>query len=205
MIFKIQHFWIKSWGDVIIPFVCSKCGECCSNLGTEWSLRDIDKASKYLKKEPIEFIKEYLEGKADKDEISYKKHVSPCPFLTKENNCEIYSARPIACRLYPLKTVLGASGIKCPSLILMNETIKKIGSRVPYTTTNHSIQYRKIPTARDLYDLTWNLPTEESCHKIKKRFLEVEKRKKARGLFLNLNSKIRKRYKKLVEEIDLNI
>ena len=63
---------------------CSHCGTCCSN--------DLP-----LAKSEIESIKQYV--------LEHNLSVSPrddgsCMFLTPQNECSIYEARPLICRLY---------------------------------------------------------------------------------------------------------
>ena len=63
---------------------CSHCGGCCSNLLP-------------LAKSEIESIKQYV--------LEHNISVSPrddgsCLFLTPKNECSIYEARPLICRLF---------------------------------------------------------------------------------------------------------
>lgn len=40
----------------------------------------------------------------------------PCPFLTQENTCSIYEARPTACRLVPGQTPPAFDSLECLAL-----------------------------------------------------------------------------------------
>lgn len=52
---------------------CISCGKCCYKLGSEFSLRLFNKESE--------------DGK--------------CPQLNNKNRCNIYSERPLGCKMYP--------------------------------------------------------------------------------------------------------
>jgi Fe-S-cluster containining protein len=52
---------------------CISCGKCCHKMGDEFSLKLFNKKIK--------------EGK--------------CPNLNEKNMCEIYSQRPLGCKMYP--------------------------------------------------------------------------------------------------------
>lgn len=191
MIFKILHFWRKDWGDVIIPFVCKECGECCNRLGTGWAPYDIDRATGYLSLEHDEFLKKYLEGKESEEGIKYSRNVKPCPFLTKENSCSIYPERPLACRLYPLRTTLRAAGVDCPGLKEMNRAIESLGQELPYTATNHSLNPKSKLGRKHLADIIWNLPKEAKWTETRDRYLKSIEDESAKKLFLELNTTAR--------------
>ncbi len=78
---------------------CLDCGNCCRTSVTDFTLQDINRASKYLGVSKKSFIKNYLIEDLDGKYITIS---SPCPFLNLENNkCNIYDARPFVCDSYP--------------------------------------------------------------------------------------------------------
>jgi Fe-S-cluster containining protein len=77
---------------------CLDCANCCKNISPAITDRDIEKMARYLRKKPSEITGKYLQIDRDGDYIFTSQ---PCPFLGKDNYCEIYPARPKACRDYP--------------------------------------------------------------------------------------------------------
>lgn len=59
--------------------------------------------------------------------INYKLMNEPCPFLSSENNCEIYTQRPLLCQSYPLLEVniktYQFSWDDCPAVVIPFETV----------------------------------------------------------------------------------
>lgn len=78
---------------------CLACGNCCRTSVTDFSIQDINRASKYLGISKKRFIGKYLIEDLDGQYITIS---SPCPFLNLEDNkCQIYEARPFVCDSYP--------------------------------------------------------------------------------------------------------
>ena len=90
------------WYDKGVNFSCTGCGGCCTGFpGYVWlTEKDILAMCELLKITPQEFIKKNT--RTYKNKLSLKE-IYPsydCIFF-KDKKCEIYSARPLQCRLYP--------------------------------------------------------------------------------------------------------
>lgn len=77
---------------------CLSCGNCCRTLGPRITDKDIDKMAKALRIKPSDVFQTYLRQDEDGDFV-FK--TMPCPFLMSDNYCQIYEARPKACKEYP--------------------------------------------------------------------------------------------------------
>ena len=77
---------------------CLTCANCCKTTSPIFYQTDIERASKFLRMKPGDFIEKYLRVDEDKDFVLKS---SPCAFLGADNYCSIYEARPKACREYP--------------------------------------------------------------------------------------------------------
>lgn len=77
---------------------CLSCGNCCRTLGPRITDKDIDKMAKALRMKHSDVFQTYLRQDEDGDFV-FKS--MPCPFLMSDNYCQIYDARPKACRDYP--------------------------------------------------------------------------------------------------------
>lgn len=160
-------------------------------LGADWTLSDIERAADYLGLDPDEFLKEYLKGEETGDGIEYRRWVSPCPFLTDKDDCEIYPVRPFACRLYPLKTKFGTGGVVCPAFSEMGEVIDRISKDFPHVETNHYVRLSGESSSKYLADLVWNVPSWGKWKVIKKRYIQTGRSFEEKKLFFRLNEKVR--------------
>jgi uncharacterized protein len=77
---------------------CLDCGNCCRSLGPRITDADIRRISSAMKIRPADLTEKYLRLDEDQD---YVFKSMPCPFLGKNNYCQIYENRPRACRDYP--------------------------------------------------------------------------------------------------------
>lgn len=82
----------------MIKFKCKKCGECCIDIPlTEKEIAMFKYILNILKRENIDDrIIEY-----NRHGLKYKL-VGKCPFLMKNNLCEIYEFRPYVCSVFPI-------------------------------------------------------------------------------------------------------
>lgn len=191
MLVEILHFWDKERGSVVVPFVCRRCGECCSELGAGWTYRDIEKAASYLNMDSGEFLKSYLErGKTESEK--FKRVTSPCPFITSNNECSIYPYRPLACRLYPLKTFHGEGTVECPAKQRLKNFVKKLARNHPHVTNT---RYFRADSSENsiLSELIWNIPSDKEWNKLKKKYKNEDPTEREEDLFLSLNKKIRRK------------
>lgn len=91
---------------------CRKCGSCCRSTAEEKRIvivypRDVKQLAEYFQISERDFAEKYCR----KDTIPCSGYSIPayilkntdqkCEFLSSENLCEIYSARPVQCRLAP--------------------------------------------------------------------------------------------------------
>ena len=107
---------------------CSKCRNCCKVLGISMNEEELNKiCTKYNL--DINYMKNIL------DEEYGEYTVSPCPFLNKDNSCQIKDCLPESCidypytdkeeRLYSLLTVVNNSKV-CPVVYKILEELKEI-------------------------------------------------------------------------------
>lgn len=122
--FKTKNSW-----SINLPFLCTKCGVCCT-------LEDFLAAGEINSKpeehpevhNKIKILFEALGEKWEANEAKYDEYVmhTPCPFLV-EKSCSIYEIRPDGCRLFP-KTAFGMQTQDCEALNLfkkMRTALKK--------------------------------------------------------------------------------
>ena len=77
---------------------CLKCASCCKKISPILYRHDIVRLARALKKDMESFAQKYLTIDKNND---YVFNVTPCPFLGRENWCDVYDDRPTACREYP--------------------------------------------------------------------------------------------------------
>jgi hypothetical protein len=97
---------------------CLECANCCKNHSPRFKQPDIKRISKSLGVKEGDLVAQYLKLDEEGDYVSRNK---PCPFLHKDNTCNIYDDRPSDCRRYPYtdEDVL----LKRVQLTLKNATI----------------------------------------------------------------------------------
>ena len=103
--------------SVNLPFLCSKCGVCCT-------LDDFLTAGEINSKLPehpeihakLKGLFEALGVIFDEDEAKYERYIAhhACPFLI-EKSCSIYEIRPEGCRQFP-NTKFGMQTQDCEAL-----------------------------------------------------------------------------------------
>lgn len=111
---------------------CLKCANCCSSISPSISDNDIQRIAKTLRVKPSQVVDKYMYLD---DEHDYVMNCSPCPFLMKDNYCDIYNSRPLACKGYPhtdrnkmnqiLNLTLKNTEI-CPAVSYIFEELKRI-------------------------------------------------------------------------------
>lgn len=112
---------------------CLTCANCCKTTSPIFYPTDIERAAKYLRMKPGDFVEQYLTMDADKD---YVLKTSPCAFLGEDNECSIYESRPKACREYPhtdrkkmvqIMELTHKNSLVCPAVFEIVERLKKAG------------------------------------------------------------------------------
>ncbi len=84
--------------EVFEEIDCLDCANCCKIIPPILNETDVKRAAKFLGLKPTVFKERYVRIDEDQDMVINN---SPCPFLESDNKCEIYEARPKACREYP--------------------------------------------------------------------------------------------------------
>jgi Fe-S-cluster containining protein len=111
---------------------CLTCANCCKTTSPIFYQTDIERASRFLRMKPGDFIEKYLRVDEDKD---FVLKTSPCAFLDAENYCSIYESRPKACREYPhtdrkkmvqIMDLTYKNTLVCPAVLEMVERLKKL-------------------------------------------------------------------------------
>lgn len=111
------EFFSKNDWSINLPFLCTRCGNCCSiedflSAGKlDAKIDDFPEIHARLK----DFYNEL--GKIwDQNEAKYDEYISQskCPFLNY-NSCSIYKIRPKGCRVFP-KTIFGMESKDCEPL-----------------------------------------------------------------------------------------
>ena len=129
---KVDEFFHATHDEVFDEIDCLMCANCCKTTSPIFYQTDIERASKFLKIRPGEFIGKYLRIDEDKD---YVLKSSPCAFLDADNYCSIYEARPKACREYPhtnrkkmlqITELTFKNTLVCPAVLEIVERIKKL-------------------------------------------------------------------------------
>jgi len=129
---KVDDAFHKIHDDVFTETDCLACANCCKTTSPIFYRTDIERASKFLRMKPGDFIEKYLRIDEDKD---YVLKSSPCTFLDNDNYCTIYEARPKACREYPhtdrkkmvqIMELTYKNTLVCPAVFEMVERLKKI-------------------------------------------------------------------------------
>lgn len=103
--------------SINLPFLCSKCGKCCTieNFLTAGKLNANSEDYTQIQIKAKMFYEEMGKMWAE-DEAKYNTYIMTnyCPFL-KNNSCTIYEIRPDGCQLFP-KTLFGINDKNCMSL-----------------------------------------------------------------------------------------
>ncbi len=102
LLFRSLHrnYWYALRISVLIVikfFECEQCGRCCINSPPIFKEKEAHRIADYLGKKvedlPLTPIVLYFK-------LFYKAE-KPCPFLSEENKCTIYSVRGTQCRAFP--------------------------------------------------------------------------------------------------------
>ncbi len=98
-----------------LDFNCTKCGECCTGLGNEFTVfffeSDVVKAARFLNLSEAEFEEKYLAVASNEDVAvrsnslhvlrKLKTQFATCPFLDTNKLCTIHVAKPTQCERGP--------------------------------------------------------------------------------------------------------
>lgn len=116
--------------EVFEEIDCLNCANCCKTISPIVRDADIRRMARFLKIKETQLIEDYL--LVDKED--YSMNSSPCPFLSPDNYCSIYEARPKACRSYPhinhqpftgINNLHARNASSCPAVFHALERMKK--------------------------------------------------------------------------------
>ena len=115
----------EPWYADGLRFECTGCGNCCKSRG-EYSTvylmeADVDAMAAQLGMSAKTFLESHCEG--DRGWTVLRSSADQCRFLSSDNTCEVYEARPMQCRTWPfweenLKKKTWESSVKacCPGI-----------------------------------------------------------------------------------------
>ena len=84
--------------DLVIPFVCHKCGACCHDYTPRLS-------DNQLRELALQRNQSFVEIKKVHEKAYFTGDTGEtCPALDEAGSCLIYDIRPDCCREYPLNT-----------------------------------------------------------------------------------------------------
>ncbi|NJK94966.1 MAG: YkgJ family cysteine cluster protein [Bacteroidales bacterium] len=84
--------------EVFEELDCLKCANCCKSISPVITYKDMERMAGALRMRPSDFMEKYLRQDEDNDFVFIQ---TPCPFLMRDNYCQVYDSRPKACREYP--------------------------------------------------------------------------------------------------------
>jgi len=87
-----------------LRFSCTGCGACCCGGDGYYVYldpREAEHIRRHLGLGAVWFRRRYLRRTAEGELILNQDGADRCVFLTADNRCGIYSARPVQCRTYP--------------------------------------------------------------------------------------------------------
>jgi Fe-S-cluster containining protein len=97
--------------DILVPFVCRRCGNCCRNYDPIIELELLPEIARRLE-ETIDVVQRRLNA----DTLAHiDGRPTDCRFLhPARSECIIYEIRPAACRHFPPMAGGGAGAVDCP-------------------------------------------------------------------------------------------
>ncbi len=115
--------------DIIIPFICHQCGNCCRGYYPTIDSEMLPEIERTIG-EPIKFIQERL---ASDCEAYSSGQPADCLFLDISGRCRIHDIRPGPCRSFPALLETGAGKVKCPGHRELQEIIKLFNSIIGFS------------------------------------------------------------------------
>lgn len=95
---KVDRIAKETHEEVFSTVHCTECTNCCRTLKAQFLPRDIRAASAFLGLSEADFTQKYL---LKNEQNNWVSNALPCPLLAENGYCQIYEARPEACRGYP--------------------------------------------------------------------------------------------------------
>lgn len=98
--------------DVIVPFVCHRCGNCCRRYYPAIEPELLPEIERIITK-PISRIQERLMEDCEAHRSGFP---ADCFFLDSiANTCRIHDVKPQPCRVFPSLVASGAGKVDCPA------------------------------------------------------------------------------------------
>jgi len=155
--------------DVLVPFVCLKCGRCCKTYMPHIPEKDMPALARFLRWSMEDMFNSY--SARFRENIS--SHRKPCIFLNEDNLCRLYNNPlwPPVCRLYPFS--FGGSDKSCPGyqdhhrFIVILTTID-VPCQIYDSSFCPNLSLRRIPSHKwhEIIDIFLNgRPSSEMEHK----------------------------------------
>lgn len=119
--------------EVFDALNCLDCANCCKSISPALYNKDIERMAAALRMKPSDFMEKYTQMDEDND---YVFRQTPCPFLMKDNYCQVYESRPKACREYPhtnrtrfyqILDLTIKNTVVCPAAFRIVEKLKQKG------------------------------------------------------------------------------
>ena len=97
---KIDKIVHQLYEEVLEHIDCTKCANCCIELETCFTKKELNSLTKNLNIDKKEFIKQSTRPDEFQDKDKYYLNSTPCQFLT-DKKCTVYELRPEECNSYP--------------------------------------------------------------------------------------------------------
>ena len=144
-VIEVSHY------DVVVPFVCHRCGNCCRNYYPGIEMEMLPEIANIINT-PIPHIQARLGEDCDANNAGRPKD---CCFLEQgTNRCLIYSIRPDGCRLFPTLTKTGIGKVDCPGYREFDAVVQVISGHKNYVGIRDAIPFGK---RRHVPDAEWKV------------------------------------------------
>jgi len=131
--------------DVVVPFVCHRCGNCCRKYYPGIEMDMLPEIARLLER-PVQEIQARLSVDCDAHNAGTPVD---CFFLEPGGNrCLIHAIRPDGCRLFPTLTETGLGKVDCPGQKEFRRVEKALllrGKHARVRKATHLRQPRRIP------------------------------------------------------------
>ena len=126
--------------DVVVPFVCHRCGNCCRNYypGIEM---DMLPEIAYIINKPIHEIQAELGRRCDAHNAGKPMD---CLFLAPEGDgCMIHAVRPDCCCMFPSLTETGIGNVDCLGYRQFDNAVKALSGHQKAAAGRKTIRLKK--------------------------------------------------------------
>ncbi len=139
--------------DVIIPFICHRCGNCCRTFYPSIDPEMLPEVARVLNT-PIAVIQAQLGADCEAHNAGTP---TDCYFLEPaDNTCRIHEVKPEACRLFPSLTDTGLGKVDCPGYREFKNIVGELSKNSGFTRIRKptaSEKLRRIPDHKRQYIL----------------------------------------------------